>query len=228
MLRVFMFQQYLKGFIMLVKQFKVGGDRNFGYIAADEASKEAVVIDPSYSPEIIVDFAKSNNYKIKYIFNTHDHFDHTNGNGEAKRLTDIVPLKLGNIDPLTGRQVTDNAVFEIGELQIRIIHTPGHTDDSICVHIGDSVFTGDTLFVGKVGGTDFGVQAETEYISLHKKLLTLPDDTRVFPGHDYGVAPESTIGHERKTNPFLIQPDLEAFINLKRNWLEYKREHGIE
>lgn len=116
----------------------------------------------------------------------------------------------------------------MGNLEIRIIHTPGHTKDSICIYIGDGVFTGDTLFVGKVGGTDFGSQAEAEYNSLHKKLLTLPDSTRVFPGHDYGTSPESTILRERQTNPFLLRPDIESFIELKRNWTEYKKKHGIE
>ena len=108
-----------------------------------------------------------------------------------------------------------------------ILHTPGHTEDSICLYVGDAVFTGDTLFVGKIGGTGFGRQARTEYESLHQKLMTLPDDTRVFPGHNYGAAPESTIGHERQTNPFLLQPNFEAFVHLKKNWTAYKKEHGI-
>ena len=115
----------------------------------------------------------------------------------------------------------------MGNLTIQIIHTPGHTDDSVCLYVGDAVFTGDTLFIGKIGGTDFGDHARQQYDSLHKKLLILPDATRVFPGHNVGVAPESTILHERETNPFLLQPDVEAFIDLKRNWLEYKKTHGI-
>lgn len=93
---------------------------------------------------------------------------------------------------------------------------------------GDALFTGDTLFVGKVGGTDFGALVAEEYHSLHEKLMTLPENTRVFPGHDYGIAPHSTIGNEKKTNPFILQPDLDAFIDLKRNWAEYKRKHGIQ
>ena len=84
------------------------------------------------------------------------------------------------------------------------------------------------MFVGKVGGTDFGEAAKAEYESLHQKLLSLPDTTRVFPGHNYGTSPESTIGKERESNPFLVQPDFEAFLDLKRNWLEYKRIHGIK
>jgi len=212
---------------MLVKQFLTGGDRNFGYLAVDDSTKLAVIIDPSYNPERIVEFAQEQGYTIQYVFNTHGHYDHTNGNSVIKKLTGKEPLLFGNTDPLTGMTVSDGARFPLGDLEITIIHTPGHTSDSICLYIGDAVFTGDTLFVGKIGGTDFGAQARTEYESLHQKLLTLPDSTRVFPGHNYGVAPESTIGHEGQTNPFLIQPDFESFVDLKRNWDAYKKAHGI-
>ena len=212
---------------MFVKQFLTGGDRNFGYLVADEATKQAVVIDPSYSPKMVVDTAGEHGYTIRYIFCTHGHFDHTNGNTEIQKLTGKQPLLFTDTEPESGISIVDNASLPLGELTIKVIHTPGHTTDSICLYIDDAVFTGDTLFVGKIGGTDFGTQARTEYEALHQKLLTLPDETRVFPGHNYGVAPESTIGHERETNPFLIQPDFESFVDLKRNWTAYKQAHGI-
>lgn len=212
---------------MFVQQFLTGGDRNYGYLAADDSTRLAVIIDPSYSPKMIYDFSRENGYEIKYIFNTHNHFDHTNGNSEIERLTGIIPLLFGDKESTTGINISDGVILPLGNIDINIIHTPGHTQDSICIHIGDAVFTGDTLFVGKVGGTDFGIGARTEYDSLFNKLLKLPDSTRVFPGHNYGIAPESTIGHEKQTNPFLLQPDIESFIDLKKNWAEYKRIHGI-
>lgn len=212
---------------MYIKQFLTGGDRNFGYVVADESSNSAAVIDPSYSPKMIADFARGKGYSIEYVFNTHGDSDHTNGNAEMLKLTGVKAVLFGDKEPKTGLTVGDGVSFPFGSLAIRIIHTPGHTNDSICLHVGDAVFTGDTLFVGKVGGTDFGDNARKQYDSLHKKLLTLPDATRVFPGHNVGVSPESTILHERQTNPFLLQPDIEAFIDLKRNWLAYKKEHGI-
>ena len=86
--------------------------------------------------------------------------------------------------------------------------------------------TGDTLFVGKVGGTDFGKGARQEYDSL-KKLMKLDDDIEVYPGHNFGVKPSSTIGHERTTNPFILTHSFESFVELKQNWLAYKKEHGI-
>ena len=212
---------------MRVHQIQTGGDRNFAYVVADDAAGAAVVIDPSYAPGRIVATAQKDGLTIVRAFCTHDHHDHTNGNAEFERLTGVRPLLLGDTDPESGQPIIGGATFPLGELSIEILHTPGHTADSICLRIGNAVFTGDTLFVGKVGGTDLGVGAETEYESLHGTLLKLPDTTRVFPGHDVGVAPESTIGHERESNPFLLRPDLDSFIDLKRNWAAYKEEHGI-
>ena len=212
---------------MVIKQFLVGGDRNFGYLVADENEKMALAVDPSYSPEQLVNFSNQKGYQIKYIFNTHNHYDHTNGNKMIEKLTGIKPLMFEDKDPDSGLRITDGVVLELGNLKITIIHTPGHTPDSICIYVGDALFTGDTLFVGKVGGTGFGQDARDEYHSIHDKLLTLPEATRVFPGHNYGVAPESTILNEIKSNPFLLQPDFDSFVNLKKNWAEYKRIHGI-
>jgi len=212
---------------MFVRQIQTGGDRNFAYLVADDATRTAVVIDPSYQPNTVVRTAREHGFTIVRAFCTHDHHDHTNGNVEFERLTGIRPLLFGDTDSGTGQRIEDGAVFPLGDLSVRVLHTPGHTSDSICLHIGDAVFTGDTLFVGKVGGTDLADGAATEYDSLHSKLLTLPANTRVFPGHDVGVAPESTIRRERETNPFLLRPDLESFVDLKRNWAAYKEEHGI-
>ena len=212
---------------MYLKQFRTGGDRNFGYLVADEESNQAFVVDPSHNPAKIVDEASDQGFTIRYIFCTHGHYDHINGNEEIARLTGLVPLLYGSVCPKTGHRIDDGVLLPLGDLDIRIIYTPGHTEDSMCLHTGDALFTGDTLFVGKVGGTGLGADAEEEYRSLHEKLMTLPEHTRVFPGHDYGTAPHSTIGHEKKTNPFLIQPDVDAFIDLKKNWAAYKKAHGI-
>lgn len=212
---------------MFVKQFLTGGDRNFGYLVADETSKKALIIDPSYAPDMLVDFANKEGYDIEYVFNTHGHYDHTNGNSTIQKRTNKTALLFGDTEPQTGIKVEHEVRFPLGALEIVVLYTPGHTEDSICLSIGDAIFTGDTLFVGKVGGTDLGRQAETEYESLHQVLMKLPDETRVLPGHNYGVAPESTVKHERETNPFLIQENFEAFVDLKRNWAAYKKAHGI-
>lgn len=213
---------------MFVKQFKLGGDRNFGYLIADEKTRKAVVVDPSYIPREIIKFAKDNNYTIEYFFSTHSHSDHIDGNRQIEHITGKRVMLYGDIEPSTGIKIEDDAVLPLGELELKIIYTPGHIEDHICLLVEDALITGDTLFVGKVGGTWSDADSETEYESLHNKLMTLPPETRVFPGHDYGVEPTSTIGHEKETNPFIIQPDLQSFKHLKANWGRYKKEHNIQ
>jgi len=211
---------------MIVEQFRTGGDRNFGYLVADELSRDALIIDASFNPDKIVRFAVERGFVIRYIFSTHGHDDHTNGNEAVRLMTALSPLLYGDTCPRTGITVEDGARFPLGSLEARILYTPGHTRDSICIHVGDALFTGDTLFTGKVGGTGTEEQALDEYHSLHK-LMLLPGATKVYPGHDYGVSPISSIGTEHASNPFLLQKDFSAFLALKQNWAAYKKSHGI-
>ena len=100
--------------------------------------------------------------------------------------------------------------------------------DGVKVAVSDGIGVSVSVGVGvKVGGTGLGADARAEYESLHEVIAKLPDDTEVWPGHDVGVDPSSTVGREKETNPFYLQPDIDSFVDLKRNWAEYKREHGI-
>jgi hydroxyacylglutathione hydrolase len=211
---------------MIVEQFRTGGDRNFGYLVADELSRDALIIDASFNPDKIVRFAVERGFVIRYIFSTHGHDDHTNGNEAVRLMTALSPLLYGDTCPRTGITVEDGARFPLGSLEARILYTPGHTRDSICIHVGDALFTGDTLFTGKVGGTGSEEQALDEYLSLHK-LMWLHGETRLYPGHDYGVSPVSSISTELTSNPFLLQKDFNSFLALKQNWVAYKKTHGI-
>lgn len=213
---------------MIFEQIGTGGDRNFAYLVGDESAGKAAVVDPSYDPELVLKRAREHNLDVVYVINTHGHGDHTNGNSALKKMTGAKIVMHRSAPYEADVQVDDGDVLQVGGLELKIIHTPGHTEDGICILAGNRLMTGDTLFVGKVGGTDYGEGARKEYDSLHGKLMTLDDGIEVWPGHDYGVAPSSTIGHERKTNPFILREDFESFVELKENWLEYKREHGIK
>ncbi len=213
---------------MIFEQIRAGGDRNFSYVIADGKSHDAAIVDPGESPDQEVKVLKDNCLNLKYIINTHGHYDHTGGNAALKSRTGalVAAHALSSVDYDIG--LADGDTLSIGGVTLEIIHTPGHTHDSICILAESELVTGDTLFVGKVGGTGFGKDARDEYDSLHEKLMTLPPETRVWPGHDYGVRPSSTIDSELKTNPFLLRDSFDSFADLKQNWLQYKQEHGIK
>ena len=198
---------------MILKQIPIGMGKNFAYIIADEATKEAAVIDPGYNAEHILRQVQQLNVHVKYIINTHSHRDHTSSNSDIKEKTDAKIVAHTKSPLPKDIAVKDQDRLQLGELSIRVIHTPGHTSDGICLLADNKLFTGDTLFVGECGRTDLtGSSAKDMYHSLFDKILSLDDSIEVYPGHDYGNRPSSTIGHERKTNYTLEKRTLEEFI----------------
>jgi glyoxylase-like metal-dependent hydrolase (beta-lactamase superfamily II) len=211
----------------IFEQIRTGGDRNFGYLLGDREAGQAVLVDPSYNPGKLVKRAQAQGLTVTHIVNTHGHSDHTNGNRKAKKLTGAPLVAHRSAASHPELPVDHGDQLALGSFTLRFLHTPGHADDHVCVLVDDVCLTGDTLFVGKIGGTSTEATARTEYESLHQQLLTLPDATTVWPGHDYGCRPSSTIGLEKRTNPFLLCPDLPAFLELKAGWADYKKRHGL-
>jgi len=201
---------------MFFKQIKHTGD-NFSYILAEEASGEAVVVDPSFNANPMIQLARKHRLNIKYIMNTHHHRDHVAGNKDIKSKfgAKVVAHKLARVEKDV--EVVDGDVLRVGEIAINVIHTPGHTPDSICLLVDNKLLTGDTLFVGECGRTDLPEgSAKDMYNSLFHKLMKLDDDIEVYPGHDYGPTPHSTIGVERRTNYTLEERSLMEFIELMK------------
>lgn len=198
---------------MFFKQIQQHGD-NFSYIIADEDTKEAAVVDSSYNADEIIKIIKNQNLQLKYVINTHGHSDHTAGNTELTLIfgAKIVAHNKSKLDP--NLSVDEGDVLNVGKINIKIIYTPGHTTDSICLFVNhQKLLTGDTLFVGECGRTDFpGGNSKSMYDSLFNKLRKLDDEVEVYPGHDYGVKPSSTIGEEKKSNYTLAPRNLNDFI----------------
>ncbi len=198
---------------MFFKQIKQYGD-NFSYVLADEKTGEAAVIDPSFNAAAITKLLKDHRLKAKYVIDTHGHSDHTAGNDEIKRTfgAKIVAHELSKTKKDVS--VVDQDTVNVGDVSIRVIYTPGHTVDGICLLVDDKLLTGDTLFVGECGRTDLpGSSPEDMYHSLFDKLMKLDDKVEVYPGHDYGPKPSSTIGEEKRTNYVLEKRTLKEFID---------------
>ena len=212
---------------MIFEQIDAGGDRNFSYLIGDEDTRLCAVVDPGYDTSKLAARVADLGLKVAYVLNTHTHHDHTVGNdvfytGEVKlaaykgaRVNPDVPLDHGE-------------VIQLGKQRIEILYTPGHYVDAICLLVNGKLITGDTLFVGCIGGSSFqGGSAEKQFHSLFQVILQLDDSVEVYPGHDYGPQPSSTLGHERATNPFLSRTNFQDFVWLKEHWDAYKAEHGI-
>lgn len=201
---------------MILEQIKRHGD-NFSYVIADEGAGEAAIVDASYNADEIIAFVKGRGLKARYVISTHHHSDHTAGNKEVKAAlgSKIVAHRLSGIDKDIG--VADGDELLIGSLSIKVMHTPGHTRDGICLVVGGAVITGDTLFVGECGRTDLPDGSPEEmFDSLFNKLMRLDDATLVYPGHDYGQKSHSTIGEERRTNYTLKERSLEEFVEFMK------------
>jgi hydroxyacylglutathione hydrolase len=209
----------------IIKQIPIGPLQVLTYLVACPQTKEAVIIDPAGEEEKISALVEQEDVKVKYILNTHGHADHVLANQTLKQMLSV-PICMHALDDQFFSQkdvqeesskefglppskpvdikLRDETVLKVGTLKIKVIHTPGHTPGSVCYLVHGNLFTGDTLFVGAVGRTDLtGASLDTLLDSLERKLLPLPSETIVWPGHDYGETPTSTIGREMEENPYI-------------------------
>jgi hydroxyacylglutathione hydrolase len=197
---------------------------NFCYLVGDETSKTCALIDPAFETDRILTEADRLEYRVIHIINTHGHSDHTAGNEaikaatgaqllihklDANRLGKVVHKTFSRIlggkgSPVPDVLLNDNDLIQISDgANLRVIHTPGHTPGSMCLYSDGHIFTGDTLFAGAVGRTDLpGGSSKQLLASIREKIYTLPGSTIVWPGHDYGPYPSSTIEQEKHTNSF--------------------------
>jgi hydroxyacylglutathione hydrolase len=209
---------------MDVEQMKVGYMDVFCYIVSSPNQKEALVIDPAGDEERIVNRLNEKGLTLQYIVNTHGHVDHLCGNAKVQELTGakIVMHKLDDemfnspvghqmarqwgfaASPPADITVEDGENIVVGDISLEVIHTPGHSPGGMCLYSKGHIFTGDTLFVGAIGRTDLPGASHRQFMqSIKERLLTLPGETIVWPGHDYGMRPTSTIEIEKQTNPWL-------------------------
>jgi len=188
---------------VIIKQLEVGYMDNFCYIVGCEDTRRAMVIDPGADVARILSEAEKEGLNIVKIVNTHGHGDHTAGNAKLKGLTGAkIFIHVLDADryPEADIQIDKEDKLPLGEVTFDVIHTPGHTPGGICLYAQGNLFTGDTLFVGDSGRTDLAGGHRPTLGKSIRRLMKLPDDTIIWPGHDYGPTPSSTIHWEKRHN----------------------------
>lgn len=206
---------------MKVKIFTNGSFEENCYLAIDEGTREGIIVDPGSQPKLIIEWVREEDCDVKYVINTHGHSDHIGANTDICNEFDA---KLG-IHPMDAPMLTDaklnlsaywglnilskkadffvneDDIIKVGSSRLRVVHTPGHSPGGICLINEKFVFSGDSLFAGSIGRTDFPGGSTAGLIeNLKEKLLSLDDSVIVYPGH----GPSTTIGSEKINNPYFV------------------------
>lgn len=205
---------------MIFKQFLDPVSSTLTYVLAKSQGAEALIIDPVLEQVAeYLEFLGNNNLKLVVALDTHIHADHKTGLGKLRSLTRCMTCMSEKANTaLISRKLNNGDIVSVDGIELSVIYTPGHTDDSCCFYTQGMVFTGDTLFIRGNGRTDFQKGSARElFASLDKKLFTLPDDTVVWPGHDYKGEQASTIGRERLENPRYAGKSLDEFVEIMDN-----------
>ena len=202
---------------MFFKQIRKHGS-NYSYVIADENTKEAAVVDPDFNVEETKRLLSDENLKLLYIIDTHDHIDHIVGNDELKVRFGAKTMAHRSAKIIADVTIDEGDVVRVGNVTVKVIYTPGHSADSISLLVNDEkLLTGDTLYVGSVGPMRMsGGDSRSMHESIFKKLLLLPDDVEVYPGHDRGTGKSSTLGEEKRSNKALKARSYEEFIELTK------------
>lgn len=184
---------------------------NFVYIVFDRSTKQAALIDSGWETKPIKKELEEKGLKLLYAIATHEHFDHISSLEDIAREMNAMTVahRLSGIK--ADLIVEDNDKIDLGDSVLQIIHTPGHTPGSICIYDGSNLFTGDTLFIGTCGRTDLPGGSDEQLFNSLKRLMELPDDTVIYPGHDYGPVPYRKMGEEKRLNQVLLARSLSDF-----------------
>ncbi|MCE9666672.1 MBL fold metallo-hydrolase [Myxococcus stipitatus] len=205
-----------------VRQLKLGPMDNFVYLVGAADSPDVLVVDPAWDVDAIERAAAEDGKRVAGAFVSHCHFDHINGLPDLLSRHDVpVYAQRAEVDFSAELRELKDALrplgpgdaVPVGAEAFQALHTPGHTPGSHCLLAGDSLVSGDTLFISGCGRCDLnGGNPEDMYRSLSQVLLKVPDSTRLWPGHDYADVPVAAMGDVRKTNPYFAFPDVASFV----------------
>jgi hydroxyacylglutathione hydrolase len=217
------------GSLLYFKQLEIGPMQNYVYLLGSLETRKVAVVDAAWQIDTILRTAAKDDVEITHAFVTHTHPDHVGGRFAGVEIAGLSELlskckakvvvhkaeadALRELSPSDIIKTESGDKIDVGGLEIQLIHTPGHTPGSQCFLVDGRVVSGDTLFIDGCGRVDFpGGNAEQMYYSLTQKLMALPDDTILFPGHNYAPKTQDTLGEQKKTNPYLRFTSLKQFL----------------
>ena len=207
--------------MLYLRQLTLGPMKNFIYLVGHPASNEVLAVDPAWDAKAIEAAVEADGKRLAGLWLSHHHHDHVNAVGELLGRHDVpvyVQALEHDFSPAVRfgdavKKVGDGDAFVVGGLELRCLHTPGHTPGSQCLLADGALVSGDTVFVDHCGRCDLkGGDPRQMFDSLHRVLAQLPDQTVLYPGHDYGAVPVSSLGRERQKNPYFLAHTLEAFL----------------
>jgi hydroxyacylglutathione hydrolase len=213
------------------KQIEIGPMQNYVYLIGSTETRKVAVVDAAWEIDTILKIAKQDEMEITHAFVTHTHPDHVGGGFSGMEIDGVTELlekckakvvvHKAEAEFIKGLSASDmiksdnGDKINVGGIEIELMHTPGHTPGSQCFLVDGRVVSGDTMFIDACGRVDFpGGNAEQMYYSLTQKLAALPDNTILFPGHNYARLPHATIGEQKKTNPYLRFASLKQFLSV--------------
>ena len=207
---------------LYLKQMELGPMENFVYLVGSKAKREVFVVDPAWQVDTVLRVAKEEDLTIIGALVSHYHFDHTNGIEELLEAVNV-PVYVNkrdipymDISASLLKPVDAGTKVKAGDVEIEMVHTPGHTPGSQCFHVRGHLVSGDTLFINACGRTDLpGGDAKEMYHSLTHTLLKMDDATVLCPGHNYSDRPLATMGEQKRTNPYLMCDSLENFLKFR-------------
>jgi hydroxyacylglutathione hydrolase len=212
------------------KQIELGPMQNFVYLIGSTETRKVAVVDAAWEIDSILRIAAADEVEITHALVTHTHPDHVGGRFAGIEIAGVTELLnkckakvvvhkseaefLNALSPSDIIKTESGDKFDIGGIEIQLLHTPGHTPGSQCFLIDNRIVSGDTLFIGSCGRVDLpGSNPEQMYYSLTQKLMALPDETILFPGHNYAAQSRATLGEQKKTNPYLRFASLKQFLS---------------
>ena len=214
---------------LYLQQIELGPMKNYIYFIGDSNSKEVAVVDPAWETDRIFEIASQQELKVKALLITHGHPDHTNGIDAMLKKLDI-PVYVSKHEAEFYKPIADNIEevdpnyeMKLGQIQIRFLHTPGHTPGSQCFYVDNKLIAGDTLFLDGCGRCDLpGGDPEEMYQTIYTKLMKLSGDTVIYPGHNYHELSEDTLKRQKKTNPYMNCEHLQNFLDIRMRGLKKK------